>query len=347
LVSPEIKSGKWSLPALIAGGENLRTGIGMFRTLRVQLLRMAHREQHAETMSIVLACDDAFAQHTYVTITSFLQTNRSKPVDIYILVPPAFSFSTELKQLERSGQCAIELVAIDPARIDRLLVSSHISIAAYYRLLMDAGLPTDLDRVLYLDSDIIILGDISPLWGTDLGGAVIGAAPDINDATEVKQKLGLSAESTYFNSGVMLIDLNRWREAAIGPKTLAYCRDHEETLTYWDQCALNSVLEGRVRVLDWSWNFQTAHLSLIDESRRDETLANAKIVHFTTRFKPWMYRCIHPFAHRYWKILAQTPWRGYRPTDRTPANVAKRALRRLLPRPVLRLMGSDKIPARA
>ncbi len=308
---------------------------------------MAQRGLDAKTVSIVLACDNAFAQHTYVTIASLLQTNRSKPFDIYVLVPPAFSFSAELKELEQHGQCAVELIEIDPSRIDSLLVSNHISIAAYYRLLMDAGLPSDLDRVLYLDSDIIILGDIASLWEVDLGNAVIGAAPDINDATEMKQKLALSAATTYFNSGVMLIDLKRWREAEVGSKTLAYCRDHEETLTYWDQCALNVVLAGRVCVLDWSWNFQTAHLSLIDESRRSETLAKAKIVHFTTRFKPWMYCCIHPFAHRYWKILAQTPWRGYRPPDRTAANIAKRLLRQLLPRPVLLLMGSDKIPARA
>lgn len=321
--------------------------MGMFQALRVQIVFMERRELVSETVSIVLACDDAFAQHTYVTIASLLQTNQSKQFDVYVLVPPAFSFATELKELERHGRCTIDLIEIDPARIDRLLVSNHISIAAYYRLLMDAGLPANLDRVLYLDSDIIVLSDIRPLWETELGNAVVAAAPDINDATEMKQKLGLNAESTYFNSGVMLIDLKRWRAAGVGPQTLAYCRDHENTLTYWDQCALNVVLAGHVYVLDWSWNFQTAHLALIDDSRRREMLAKVKIVHFTTRFKPWMYCCIHPFAHRYWKILAQTPFRGYRPADRTPANVAKRVLRGVLPRALLRLMGSDKIPARA
>jgi UDP-glucose/galactose:(glucosyl)LPS alpha-1,2-glucosyl/galactosyltransferase len=286
-----------------------------------------------DIIDIVTACDDGYAQHAHVLVESMLSTNADCNFRVYVLVPPGFRHADRLNKLEEHVNCEIKLVEIDPALVGNLRVSEHITSAAYFRLLIGDVLPARLKRVLYFDSDIVVAGDVLPLWQMDLDDHIIGAVADATpeEESERVRRIVLTGGKSYFNSGVMLVDLVRWRAEDIARKALAFCRDNPDRLRYWDQCALNYVLAGDVLSLDVVWNMQNWHVGKAAAEKDSESVfESVRVVHFTA-LKPWFYACRHPFAEMYWKFLKQTPWCDYVPPDRTFYNVAKRQLRSLLP----------------
>lgn len=286
-----------------------------------------------ETIAIVTACDDGYAQHAHVFVESLLSTNPEHDFRVFVLVPDGFRYAERLSQLDKHSNCRIRLIEIDTALVADIHVSEHITSAAYFRLLIDDVLPTDVERVLYFDSDIIVAGDVLPLWQIDLfeniAAAVADATPD--EGREHMRRLVLTGGQTYYNAGVMLIDLGRWRAENVAHKALAFCRERTERLKYLDQCALNYVLAGDVLSLDFIWNLQNWH---VGDATADEEPSNllrsARIVHFTA-LKPWFERCRHPLAGMYWEFLKQTPWSDYVAPDRAPSNAVARQLRRMIP----------------
>ncbi len=215
-----------------------------------------------ETISIVTACDDGYAQHAHVLVESMVSNNPDHDFRVFVLVPAGFRYAERLDQLESHPNCQIRLIEIDPNLVRDLHVSEHISHAAYFRLLIDDVLPRDLQRVLYFDADIVIAGDVLPLWQIDLDDNIVAAVADAtpDEGQERRRRVVLTGGLTYYNSGVMLIDLDRWREEQVTKKALAFCRAHPERLKYWAQCALNYVLAGDVLSLNVIWNFQNSHV---------------------------------------------------------------------------------------
>jgi lipopolysaccharide biosynthesis glycosyltransferase len=285
------------------------------------------------TIDIVTACDNGYAQHAHVFVESLLSTNTENAFRVFILVPEGFRHTERLSELEHHANVELHFIQIGAALVDDLHVSEHITPAAYFRLLIGDVLPAHLQRVLYFDSDIIVAGDVLPLWQADLAENIVGAVADAtpDQAQERTRRIVLTGAKTYFNSGVMLIDLTRWRAESIARKALKFCRENPERLRYWDQCALNFVLAGSVLNLSAIWNLQNWHVGNAvcgDDARK--LMHSARIVHFTA-LKPWFYRCRHPFANRYWEFLRRTPWRDFVPPDRTALNIAQRQLRRFLP----------------
>jgi UDP-glucose/galactose:(glucosyl)LPS alpha-1,2-glucosyl/galactosyltransferase len=286
-----------------------------------------------DIIDIVTACDDGYAQHAHVLVESMLATNADCNFRVYVLVPTGFAHAERLNQLGTHVNCEIRLIEIDAALVGDLRVSGHITSAAYYRLLVGDVLPRDLKRVLYFDSDIVVAGDVLPLWRTDLDDHIIGAVADATPEEEHERvrRIVLTGGKSYFNSGVMLIDLEQWRAEDITGKALAFCRDYPDRLRYWEQCALNYVLAGAVLSLDVVWNMQNWHVGkAAAENGRQSLFESVRVVHFTA-LKPWFYACRHPFADMYWKFLKQTPWSDYVPPDRTFVNIVKRQVRSLVP----------------
>src|SRR5262249_16597258 len=102
-----------------------------------------------------------------------------------------------------------------------LIPQSHYTIDTYTRLWPGDFFPDDVTRVLYLDADIVVVGNIAPLWSTDLEGALLGTI-DIPGAEQGVKLLGMRAEDGYFNAGVLLIDLKQWRETGAMNSVLDY-----------------------------------------------------------------------------------------------------------------------------
>lgn len=119
---------------------------------------------------------------------------------------------------------------------------AHYTLDNWTRLWVEEFFPGDIDRVLYLDSDIVAVGSVAALWGADLGGALLGAI-DIPGSQQGIANLGMCAENGYFNSGVLLIDLKQWRQSRALATVLRYVEAYPERLIDLDQDALNACFQ--------------------------------------------------------------------------------------------------------
>ena len=195
----------------------------------------------------------------------------------------------------------------------------------------------EYDRALYLDPDIIVTGSISELWNTDLAGRAVAAVP-IPGSTR-PELIGMAVESLYFNAGVMLFDLNAWRQRQYRDVCLRCLKANPEKAIDADQDILNLCLTNDWLPLPFRWNVITAFylpwfdLRLLPEEV-EEIRREAKIIHFNGTAKPWNYFSEHPRRSEYWKYLHLTEWSDTRPSDYTLFNVCKKTLVGALPKPL-------------
>lgn len=291
--------------------------------------------------NIVASCDNNFAQHTCVMLTSLLSHHPNQSFRIFLLVPESFSEENRQKMANslKPWMTEPEFVVVSERKLSGLKVDGHISAAAYYRLWVEL-LPQSIKFALYLDSDIIINDSILDLLHMDISTYVLAAVPDVwADRDEiVRAKICLKETAHYLNSGVLLLNLERWRFDKIGSRALEFCISNPESITYWDQCALNHIIQGRFYILDQKWNFQVWNMSSTELHPCARLRASsAAIIHFTTRLKPWNYMFTHPMKELYFRYLKYTEWRDFIETGRTPRNIVKRYLRVNFPSTSLRV----------
>ena len=306
-------------------------------------------EQRAAIVStdpfLLCAADDNYARPLTVMLHSAVANLRKGATLHVILMDGGIREQSWAAIKESLANEPIEIMVVKPdaSRIRDLVTSHHITHTAYFRLLAAELLPDWLDKVIYLDSDVLVRGDLTELWAADLQDHYCLAVPDIacpfvdarlGGANRRKanpylaaispipnwKQLGLDGSGSYFNSGVMVLNLQRWREENVAADLLKCLRDNEQHVWCWDQYALNVVFAGQWGQLPASWN-QGAHVfeypdescSPIDVDAFVEMRDRPDIIHYTTEWKPWQHRPYHPLADEFFVALDRTAWEGWRP----------------------------------
>lgn len=267
----------------------------------------------ADVINIALGIDRAYAPHAAAVIASVTRYAPTAGLRFVILhdgIEPELRARVEATAPSaRFDWCEISDADV-PAMADR----EHFSRAILFRLGLEKHAPVDCGRMLYLDADVIVAADVRVLWNTDLGGAPLGAVIDcFVDANAFAARWGLPAEApTYFNSGILLIDLERVRAERLFAKAIDFTLAHIDEIYLADQDALNFVCWGRWARLDNVWNAQRHMVipSLIAQTPRERQLLGRKpaIIHFTGPEKPWLSEGYHPWSWLYWENLRRTPF---------------------------------------
>jgi lipopolysaccharide biosynthesis glycosyltransferase len=284
----------------------------------------------------VLFCiDGKFWQHLAVSIASLLESNRHSTFRIFVVSASEMDAAEVAKlrsMIEAKGSSLKIIVYSEAASYQYLPTHSHLTFSIYLRLFMTEYLDPSLDKVLYLDSDIIICSDIRELWSLPLGYAYIGAAREPYNRRQ-REPLGFSRNDLYINSGVMLVNLERWRADRVLPRLLDFAQKNQEIIHSGDQDTINSVFRGRIYDIGYQWNWQAlfprfspAELGL-DRETFSALRRTPKLVHFTSPYKPWFYRWQPHYKDMYYKYLALTPWAGYDPPDRSLVNFPKYSIK--------------------
>lgn len=210
-------------------------------------------------------------------------------------------------------------------------VHMHFSQSTFYRLVLSELLPNRA-RVLYLDCDTIVLGDVVSLYSMDLKGNLVGAVFDYimhhfcnTGVKSMPEAGGLPAReylenyvemgacwSTYFQAGVIIFDLDKLRELQIEREMIAELQEK----TYWflDQDVLNKFIKGRVAYIDPIWNVVNVESQITAglSNKQISDLVRAKsapcLIHYAGyEAKPWVNEHA-PFAGFYWQYMRATPW---------------------------------------
>ncbi len=305
-----------------------------------------HADPAGDPPHILCVADDAYAMPLAVTLASAARQLRSGlPLIVHLFDAGIREANwVGLKETLADLPIHVDRLPFDSARLQRLPVSHHISHAAYARLLAADLLPRDLRRVVYLDSDLLVRHDLTPLWEAPFDGAWCLAVPDIAcpfvDARHADsnyrraapylatpapirnwQALGLNPGDHYFNSGVLVIDLEAWRREDLSRRFLDCLAVNERWVWCWDQYALNVVLAGRWRRLPLRWNVGSHAFDYAEPTAApwpaDEfaaALEDPAILHFTSEFKPWRWKAIHPHRADFFEFLRQTAWHDWQPS---------------------------------
>lgn len=281
---------------------------------------------------VVLAADDNYVPHLAVTMLSAAASAADASRFTFYVLDAGITEGNRhrLEQLAQSRGVALSI--IQPQVIDLGAVDlKRYGIAAIYRILVGEILPETVSKIIYLDCDIVVLDDLSDLFATELNENAIAAVENLGQ--QPAGRLGLE-KGDYFNSGVLVLDLEQWRAKRFGQQVLAYMRQNAESLVFPDQDGLNAVLRGHWQRLPLRWNQQPATYSiyhkLSDADPRKATFFEAirdpAVVHFLGRNKPWDYLTFHPLGEFYWHFLDQTPWAGRPMDNRTGINVLRKAV---------------------
>jgi lipopolysaccharide biosynthesis glycosyltransferase len=219
----------------------------------------------------------------------------------------------------------------------------RIPLVMWYRVFLPELLPS-ADRVLYLDADTLVVAPLSPLWDEPLDGSYLAAVSNVLEPQYAARpaELGLPATQAYFNSGVLLFNLDAMRADRCTHEILRVARD--EKLLWPDQDALNVVLGARRVALHPRWNCMNS-LYLLPEAYDtfprdvvDDACRRPAIVHFEgpKLAKPWHYLSKHPYRGAYEHHRRNTPWPDVAVEGRTWRN---RLLRPLPTRTTITLLG--------
>jgi lipopolysaccharide biosynthesis glycosyltransferase len=248
-------------------------------------------------MEVLCACDERYLPHLATMLCSLLMNNTVFRVHLFY----SSLDDRELLRLQsfvRNYGSSMVWYEINTVDLPDLRVDQWVSIATYYRLLAPRILPVEVDKILYLDSDIIVRRSLTELWKSDLSDHALAAVENQGDAVE--KAVGWRPVGTrYFNAGVLLINLKFWRQNSVSERAIAFIRNNPEKVTYWDQDALNAILVDRWIELPAYWNSQGIG-------------KDPAIVHFTGGEKPWHWSLEHPFKSEYHKYRVKTPWPQYK-----------------------------------
>ena len=186
------------------------------------------------------------------------------------------------------------------------IVKSYYSIEMFYRILAQFILPDSLDRILWLDADLIVMKNISEFYLQSFDGADFVVCPDSNYGTkwiaEHERKLGLPENHVYFNSGVMLMNLNLLRKGKTTEEIFHLVSSLKDKLKYPDQDILNYIYSCKVKYCDWKeYNYQMQGKTAIPPA----DLEHIAILHYTGDKKPWNYWDINSASKYWWRVRAQ------------------------------------------
>lgn len=259
-------------------------------------------------MDVAFAFDEGYADHVPVAVESILATHQAG-VTLWLLTTAQVKAErAEAWQAQAAGRAKLHLLsATDEFRSWRASAReslSYISSGTYLRLLLPGHLPEYIDRVLYLDSDVLVCGDLSPLWDIPLDGAALAAVGDHFTPT-LGTRDGIPGAPTdidmaapYFNSGVLMINLPVWRTLGITELCLKYMTENQDRLRLPDQDALNLAAYGRWHELAGIWNDHVSWWNPVAEPQ------DTRILHFIGRKKPWHDGFEYPAAHELYQRIA-------------------------------------------
>jgi len=301
-----------------------------------------------QPLFITVASDENYIQHLWVMLISMLEhTSESQNIKLYIL-DGGITEESKLKLFNHFSQrYGLEIIfaQVDKDLYKNCKISHHVSQATYYRFSIPSIIPDEVEKVLYLDCDIVIKDDIKKIWSFDLDNSLIGAIhnPFFNRFIE----LDIDEGKGYFNAGVLLINLSLWKKLDISHKALDFINQNPEKIKMWDQDALNVVIQGRWKKLPPRWNQQSTFFNfyfqkfyrdkLFSQEEFQEALSNPAIIHYSSMCKPWDYDNVHPYRNEYYKYLSQTPWSDFRPQP-TPQRMIKKLVKQYTPKVIFETM---------
>lgn len=280
-------------------------------------------------LNVIYSTDENYVPYAGVSIVSLLENNKDiDKIDIYIIENRVSNSSKNKleKCVEKYTNARIHFLDFKLVE-DRLNLNMawNISISSYARLFLTSLLSDKIDKILYLDCDVIVNASLRNFWYIDIEKYYFAGIQDtVNENT--KLAVDIDKYDTYYNAGVLLINLKKWRNDNVEQKFIDFINKKNGSVIHHDQGVINSVLGNQALKVPLKYNVMTIHYFLnrkklleffsekaefYSEQEILEAKSNPVILHFTPSFttRPWVKNCKHPKKSLYYKYLNNSPWR--------------------------------------
>ena len=272
-----------------------------------------------ETIEIAAGTDHRFIMLIGVMMHSVCRNNNDLDVHFHVIVDESVTEEDKQDLRDVTTGMSIQFYTVDSRLFSSMPLLENLTSVAYYRLLLPKILPQNIHKVLYLDGDLIVRHSLLPLWETDIDGCALAAVTDTSESDIViYNRLRYSPSLGYFNSGVLLINLDYWRANNIDDEIESFIKNHLNRVYYPDQDILNYVLREKKKTLPIKYNTQTCFLwvperGLYDYWKYEKEILEARedpiIFHYTC-IKPWIEGSNHPYKSTFVKYQDETKWKG-------------------------------------
>lgn len=272
-----------------------------------------------DAIRLLFALDENYLPQLRVLLTSIAVNNPGERFELYVMHSGLPESGLErLAEWSAKRGWAFSPVTVDEALFEGAPVTSTYQQEMYYRLLAGRLLPENVDRVLYLDPDILVINPLRALWETDLRGNMFAAAAHTGK-TELANnvnRLRLGTDHDYYNSGVLLMDLAACRREISTGELFDFVREHRRELVMPDQDLLNAMYGDSVLPVDdavWNYdarNYNNYMLRSSGEQNSRWVMQNTSILHFCGKAKPWKPNYIYRFGvlYQHYERLAERDW---------------------------------------
>lgn len=266
------------------------------------------------TYEIFFASDNNYAQHLVVAIASILENSAQEDFFNFYILDSNISEENKniIKNLSSIKDFYIEFIEVNEDLFKNCpQICERFPRSVYFRYLIPLIKP-NLEKVLYLDSDIVILDSLKELWNIDLEDYYCVAVEDLNKNSSKIDAKRLDVES-YFNSGVLLINNKKWVEESITDTLFQNTEklNEENNLIWPDQDVLNYTFKNKVIFANPKYNFQQSGfrkplISKYSKKQLAEAKENIVILHFSNNYKPWNSNKQNESFEEYWNALKLT-----------------------------------------
>ncbi len=274
-------------------------------------------------VNVAYACNDAYIIHTGISMISLLENNKDIEVINIYFIDMGVSHQSLLDLQSIADQYERNLIVVPFSQWEPdLPVSStgrHIK-SVYAKIFF--GRITDADRILYIDSDTVVVSSIKELWQTEMGECAIGGVQTINTPLE-RSKIGLSKDALVMNDGIALMDLRSWRENKFEKKCIDFIHQWDGNPPVLSEGTINAVCQGYIHKLKLRYNltshgvdFKSKEIELLTETSYytqaeiNESVKHPCIIHYVSGFhkRPWCKGSTHPFRNEYIKYKQMSKW---------------------------------------
>lgn len=282
-------------------------------------------------MNVLYTCDNNYAWLMGISLISLFKKNKDiKDIDVFFIAENLdVENRAKIEQIASEYERTVKIIDVDVTTFNlsnNFISLSRWPLSAFSRLYSANLLPTDIDKVLYIDCDTIINENISQLYDTDMKDKVFCGVKECI-STKYKTNIGLTKKSNYINAGVMLINLKLLRKENIAKLIDDFVKKYNQLICYADQDVLNGIFSNRIGILNPGYNVMT-----IDKVRtykeimrlrkpyefysKEEILnaiENPKIIHYTTNLdviRPWYSNSNHPYLKQFMDSFNDSPWKN-------------------------------------
>lgn len=257
-------------------------------------------------LHLAIAFDNNYLIPFYALASSIFENNKKTAFHFHCIIRniPAIEKQNIIRYLKENDSI-IDFYEVDETLIEKFVVRSHWNTSVYYKMFFPILVPQNIEKLLYLDTDMLVINPLKELYGTDLEGFTLAAVYD--NYVKIQPDLDIMEEGKYFNSGMMLINIKKWNIEQISQKAISFLQNYPEKIKFVDQCALNAVLKDNWLRVNEKFNLIYSYIPQdLSKKRLQDFVKDKAIIHFTLQ-RPWNFLCKNRLRYLYQYYLKKSP----------------------------------------